>query len=227
MRTNLSRKFVFILTAVAFLGTYTGASYGAEILFIGDSHSVGVFGSTLSKAVGAKRYAVGGTSAVNWNKKAICPKSTGCPYRFGYATPKGEFGGSPPPSFPGLQGLLEEANPAVVIIALGTNDACESVSPASKLVSLTKGKTCVWVGPPDFKKDSVIRSRCAGKYDQFVQSLKAAVSSGSCAYIDSTKLKDSSGNFITADAGDKVHFTSGKAKQWASAVRAELQKLGL
>lgn len=225
MNLKFSPKLGIFLMAVSLFASYSVAGKSAEILYIGDSHSVGVFGSTLSKAIGAQRYAVGGTSAINWNKKAICPDSNGCSYRFGYATPKGEFGGSPPPSFLGLAGLIEEVDPAVVVIALGTNDACGRVSSASKLVSLTKGRKCIWVGPPDFKQDSLIRTRCEGRYDQFVQSLKRAVS-GSCLFVDSTKLQDSSGNTIIADASDKVHFTNELAKQWANAVRAEIQRLG-
>ncbi len=128
-----------------------------------------------------------------------------------------------PRHFPGVAGLMEETNPSRVIIALGTNDACGSVSSAEKLASQAKNKSCIWVGPPLFTKGPVIRN-CGGskeKYNAFVDSLLSAVESH-CRFVDSRSIVGANGKPIEADAADQVHFSSQLGSFWGAKVSEQL-----
>lgn len=217
-------SFFFLL-----IGPYQ-TLFAGELLLIGDSHTVGFFGQNLSKTLGAKRYAVGGSSSSNWSQNYICPEGKKCPFVYGYATPS-----TPtyilqplPHSFLGLEGLMKKINPETVIIALGTNDAnlsscgLGSIKNMIGLLQIVGNRKCVWVGPPLYKKGPLQES-CGQKYNTFVDSMKKQIGTH-CQFIDSRDVNDEEGNPIQADAADKVHFTSKLGKIWAEAVAKKILK---
>ncbi len=116
----------------------------AQVLYVGDSHTAGYFGSALvaqlqdwSGNLGIDRYAVCGSSTITWSHNQICSVSGDCPYTYGYRWP--EANGQPAHSYPfnsaepdpmpeprglsGFAGLAKDPKYQAYIIALGTNDA--------------------------------------------------------------------------------------------------------
>lgn len=80
-----------------------------------------------------------------------------------------------------LQQAMYRYNPEVILISLGSNELFDREpkrrAPAiERLVADTRGRPCLWIGPPAWKQDF-----------GFTEVLKAHL--GHCRYLDSTALK--------------------------------------
>ncbi len=80
-----------------------------------------------------------------------------------------------------LQQAMYRYDPQVVLISLGSNELFDRTperrAPAiQRLVADTRGRPCLWIGPPAWKKDF-----------GFIEVLKSNL--GHCRYLDSTALK--------------------------------------
>ena len=171
-----------------------------RVLLVGDSHTVGSFGDALKKEVGSNLHAYGvvGISAPWYLRDPVCGGGN-CPWKLGYRTPKEvvEYGKMLPAKFPGLQSLLDDVDPKMVIVELGTNDAgnCSSSNPAEKMLAMVKmirgkGIPCFWVGPPVYLRGSAPYGACGERYNSFVDKILNAIEGAGCKFIDSRHIRD-------------------------------------
>jgi hypothetical protein len=106
-----------------------------------------------------------------------------------------------------MQAAMFKYNPDLILISLGSNELFDSKperrAPAiRRIVADTRGRACLWIGPPAWKRDS-----------GFIDVLQANL--GHCRYLDSTKLR-----LPRMTDGRHPNWTGGHA--WASAVWREL-----
>jgi hypothetical protein len=102
-----------------------------------------------------------------------------------------------------LQDAMYKYNPQVVVISLGSNELFDPNpkrrgAAVRQIVADTRGRPCLWIGPPLWKKDT-----------GFVEVLKANL--GHCRYFDSSKL-----DLPRMEDGRHPSWTGGY--RWASAV---------
>jgi hypothetical protein len=180
--TMKTRITVFVLVLSVFMFSTAVSSSFAEnpkkILYIGDSHTVGAFGTEFSKELACafcgqvSRYGVSSSAMVHW-LAASWPGG----FKQGFIQSKVGTDGkevilrSPtkkdepvPADFPHYNQLLVGELEAVVI-ALGTNDVmsycsktpevqAETMKGLKRMIETVKkhAKSCIWVGPTLFKK---------------------------------------------------------------------------
>lgn len=189
----------FVFVASVFLQIAAQAS-AESILYIGDSHTAGNFGSHLEallKAAGASvtRTGIVGSRAPAWS----APK--------------------------GLSQLQKTESYSAVIIALGTNDLasfCRNPSAAVKdaIDLLTKVKPeqkCIWVGPPLLSASHLLKE-CGGEpgMQKFREAYKAGIQGRGCQYVDSSK------SLIYPNSTDGVHFSGKAAERWAQYIYTQI-----
>ncbi|OGS10802.1 MAG: hypothetical protein A2234_02375 [Elusimicrobia bacterium RIFOXYA2_FULL_58_8] len=208
------RKRVF--TSLSLLAVLVIPAAAGNILFIGDSHSVGPFGwkmdALLRSVPGTKvgTYSSCGSIFQWWETG----KATPCGYFFRNTAGKTEKGDKGPT--PIFDALLKEVKPTLVVVELGANYAgYESddfaVGDMRKLVRKISdsGAACFWITKPDARKgkDTIPR---------ILQLTHKAVTPY-CAYFDSTLVTK-----YPAEGGDGVHYWSKEgapiANAWAEAV---------
>jgi hypothetical protein len=204
-------KFIFTL---AFLALALPAS-AANILFIGDSHSVGPFGWKMDELLRGVPGARVGTysscgSIFQWWETG---KETPCGYFFRDTSGKTEKGVKGPT--PIFDALLKEVKPKLVVVELGANYAGYpsddfAVNDMKKLVRKISdsGAACFWITKPDSRKghDTIPR----------ILELTYKAVTPYCAYFDSTLVTK-----YPAEGGDGVHYWSAAgtpiAYAWAEA----------
>ena len=190
-----------------------------HILFIGDSHSVGIFGHALTNllrdnaSLESKLTTIAscGSSPSWW----LEGKRTACGFW------RKDFNGSEQNNIrgltPNLIELMNTVQPKTVIIALGSNlvplSKSARLASTEAMMSEVSNRTdqCIWIGPPDARKFNateindvyVLLNHLSHKYD--------------CKLIDSRKY-----THYPKSGGDGLHY-GGKegtliAKEWASNV---------
>lgn len=193
----------------------------ANILFIGDSHSVGPFGWKMDELLRAVPGAKVGTysscgSIFQWWESG---KPTPCGYFFrdmAGNTEKGTKG--PTPIF---DNLMKEVKPSLVVVELGANYAGFpsddfAVNDMKKLVKklADSGAACFWVTKPDSRKGHETIPR--------ILELTHKAVTPYCAYFDSTMVTK-----YPATGGDGIHYWSKEgtpiANAWAEAAFAALK----
>jgi hypothetical protein len=102
-----------------------------------------------------------------------------------------------------LQSAMFKYDPQVILISLGSNelfdrDPKRRIPAIKRLVADTRGRPCLWIGPPAWKEDF-----------GFIQVLKANL--GHCRYLDSVALK-------LPRMADGRHPSWTGGYRWASAV---------
>jgi len=190
------------------------------VLFVGDSHSVGPFGSTLDgllRAAGhnTATYASCGSIAQWW----VSAKPTTCGYYFRGLDGAEEKGLKAPT--PVFSDLLAAVKPDAVIVELGANYGGNpsddfAVADMAAMVEKIKaaGAACYWVTKPDSRKSPEQTPR--------ILALTAKAVGGYCRIFDSTKV-----TAYPAEGGDGIHYSSAAgrpiAEAWAKAVSAWLE----
>lgn len=209
------------LALFGLLAVFASPAAAANILFIGDSHSVGPFGWKMDEQLrtvpGAKvgSYASCGSIFQWWENG----KNTPCGYYFRDTSGKLEKGGKGPT--PIFDSLMNEVKPDLVVVELGANYANIAsddfaVTDMKKLVKkiADSGAACFWITKPDSRK---------GK-DQIPRILELTHKAVTpyCAYFDSTRVTQ-----YPAEGGDGVHywFKAGLpiADAWAAAAFAAMK----
>jgi hypothetical protein len=190
-----------------------------SFLVMGDSHTVGTFGTTLDTELrlissSVQTYGSCG-SIIGWWYSG---QSTPCGYRSVDETGKVTSALSYPT--PLIQALLS-SKPDTVVIAMGSNYAvgygdAQIKTEIRKLLADVKANApqCIWVGPPDMRK---LRSSLA----HLVDLIRAEVSSD-CTFIDSREF-----THYAEQEGDGIHYETPSMKpiavEWAKSVRAKIE----
>jgi hypothetical protein len=189
-----------------------------RLLFIGDSHSVGVFGRTLTAllqqdfpVVAITAVASCGSEPRWWleGKVTNCGLWTHEPNGFENKVLKGNT--------PKLDGLLNELKPKTTIVALGSNlvlmskEDRETYTEKIMVMLENKGGQCIWISAPDSRKFK------ASDIDDVYELLKKLSKLHHCKLIDSRKYTK-----YPTSGGDGLHY-GGKegtliATQWAEKV---------
>ncbi len=206
--------FLFILFTQVHAGLL---DRNPTILLIGDSHSNGLFGSTMEKNLKtiSSRVIIQsscGSSASTWlgksgNEKTVCG--------FWKKDGKDEFRSA---SFknPKLSEELVVYKPDLTIVQLGTNMAAmdkperaqSSIEEVLKLIK-DSGSDCLWIGPPDANSKVVTKEKLKIMNALLMESTKKF----QCHYIDSLKITQ----FKKGDAMG-VHFLKADYEKWANDV---------
>jgi hypothetical protein len=158
-------------------GGFIPAARAERILHVGDSMAplVGNYLRTLFNTEGRKYWveSIPSTSSLDWGSKRL------------------------------LQDAMYRYDPQVVLISLGSNELFDPnperrAGAIRQIVEDTRGRPCMWIGPPLWKKDT-----------GFVRVLQANL--GHCRYFDSSKLR-----LPRMEDGRHPSWSGGYA--WASAV---------
>ena len=193
-----------------------------NILFMGDSHSVGPFGWKLDELLRTVPGFKVGTysscgSIFQWWETG---KATPCGYFFRDMDGKTEKGTKGPT--PVFDTLMKEVTPELVVVELGANyvgyDDAFAVADMKKLAKKISdsGAACFWITKPD--------SRKGHENIPHILQLTYAAAAPYCTYFDSTLVTK-----YPAEGGDGVHywFKAGIpiADAWAEAAFAAMKPL--
>ncbi|HOY68220.1 MAG TPA: LysM peptidoglycan-binding domain-containing protein [Candidatus Ozemobacteraceae bacterium] len=202
---------------------------GQRVLHIGDSHTVGIYGSTIDQAMretGAQIRTIGvaGSSPSWWYQGTV----TKCGY---YARNEKGAVDRPadwrtPRATPSLPEMIREYKPTVLVVSLGANlfGASEATvkRETQRIIDTAKaaGCTLVWVGPPRARES--VKSIAA--QDRLCETIKATVGTQG-TFVDSRPVTN-----YPSSGGDGLHYwgTEGSktAKAWAGSVLDTIQKSG-
>jgi len=202
---------------------------GQRVLHIGDSHTVGIYGSTIDAAMretGAQVRTIGvaGSSPSWWYQGTV----TKCGY---YA--RNEKGAvdrpadwKTPRATPSLPEMIREYKPSVLVVSLGANlfGASEATvkRETQQIIDTAKaaGCTLVWVGPPRARES--VKSFAA--QDRLCETIKTTIGTQG-TFVDSRPFTK-----YPSNGGDGLHYwgTEGTkiAKAWADSVLDTIQKSG-
>ncbi len=194
----------------------TNIGPGTKVLMIGDSHTVGAFGTELDKQLrttGAQvaTYGASGSSATQW--------ANGGTTSSGYVERGANGQVVQPPwnqqhSIPKLEDLIAKEKPGVIIVNLGAN--FRGGDPTSQVRSLGEiakkhGIKLIWVGPPKTREDSGNDSSIKA----FDQKMAAAMAPYG-TYIASDPFTP------TYSGGDGLHYGTEAGKKWAQGIFGQL-----
>ncbi len=202
---------------------------GQRVLHIGDSHTVGIYGSTIDAAMretGAqiRTCGVAGSSPSWWYQGTV----TKCGY---YSRDEKGKVDRPadwrtPRATPSLPDMIREYKPTVLVVSLGANlfGASEATvkRETQRIIDTAKeaGCTLVWVGPPRARED--VKSIAA--QDRLCETIKATVGTQG-TFVDSRPFTK-----YPSGGGDGLHYwgTEGSktAKAWAGNVLETIQTSG-
>ncbi|MBI2662650.1 hypothetical protein HYX11_04290 [Candidatus Woesearchaeota archaeon] len=201
-------KRIFILIFILLLSS---SALAEKILFIGDSHSVGTYGTEINKLLSkdntVRHYAMCGASPSWWfNNQADSCGSL-------YITETGKT--STLSKTPKLADLISDFQPTIVIITMGGNPAGKTPSNYDKNVAslvkiiIDQNIKCYWIGPPG-KNDPTEAAQRDQRYEAIIKGL-----SNNCILIDSRdKVKLNK---------DEIHFSDNtRPTQWAQKVYDEI-----
>ena len=196
-----------------------------NILFVGDSHSYGNFGSTMDaylRTIGTKVTSVAscGSSPSNWISSNDRYKKTVCGYwrkdSAGKEIRVKSHAISPLPE------ELKKTQADLTVVALGTNAlsspqniAQEKGAIEKMLNQIQEAKSrCIWVGPPDAAKQPFKKN-----LEQGVKEIRALVEKRGCLFIDSSKITQ-----YPANKSDGIHYGPKEATEWGKKVTGEIDK---
>ncbi len=189
---------------------------GTKVLMIGDSHTVGAFGTELDSKLrntgaqvatygasgsSASQWANGGTTSSGWVARGANGQVEQPPWNQPHQIPK-------------LEELIAKEKPGVIIVNLGAN--FRGGDPTSQVRSLGEiakrhGIKLIWVGPPKTREDSSNDSSIKA----FDQKMAAAMAPYG-TYIASDPFTP------TYSGSDGLHYGTEAGKKWADGVFGQI-----
>lgn len=171
-----------------------------NILFVGDSHTKGSFGSSLTTALKNKGNTV----------TRLATEGSGIAYWTGNSNTAKNF-----------QNNIKDKDE--IIIALGTNDFADTPKNIEKKITnmlnlIPDGKQCTWIGPPKYRRGSsqgILYSEVINVIKALSDTLKK---NNKCTFIDSSDCP------MTRTNKNDVHFNPTQSKVWSNCI-AEKMKL--
>lgn len=236
------------LSTLLFISVISLNSWGAKVLQIGDSHTVGAFGDQLYKSLSTNSHvttarSIGLASASGSHYSAESPAKRTLNY--GYIDRPLMKSSTPKGTVDKLSSLLTKTKPDVLIVELGDNFAGYRESKNNDIfaknevqkilnqISLSNSKPneCFWVGPTwtDWVDDNGLpvdkRKNARGTFykkstlrAQQIARLIKKEIDGKCTFIDSMKIMDKS----EVKTADGIHCNKTSGTLWGQRVYEEI-----
>lgn len=218
-------KNILVISFVITIGTLAKAHAYESILFLGDSHSYGRYGETLDQyfrknASKVTSIASCGSSPSTWVNVKSNFKSTNCGY-WKKDRAEGEVRVKSQ-KLESFESHLQKTNADLVVISLGTNILASPGNIQSELKNIEamilqakkQGADCVWVGPPDLR-----RNPFKANLEKGIEAIKTVVEKNKCRFVDSTKLTK-----YPSGKTDGIHYGPSDSKKWGESVQNEFEK---
>ncbi|MFV8257997.1 SGNH/GDSL hydrolase family protein [Bdellovibrio bacteriovorus] len=219
-------KSTLVIFSVLLSVSAAWAEGPSRVLLLGDSHAYGRYGTVLDAHFRKGDTQVTslsscGSSPSTWTTSSENFKSTNC--GFWKKNSKGQETRVTSHRLPSFGEELAATKPDLTVITLGTNFLASPANIKSEKAHVEKmmkqinaaGSACIWVGPPDLKKDPFKKNLELG-----VKELKSWADANNCQFIDSTKLTKYPGGKT-----DGIHYGPKDSAAWGEAVVKEISKL--
>lgn len=212
----MKNALLFVCLALYALPSFASGRFYQNILYVGDSHSYGTFGTEMasfleSKSKRAVLYASCGASTSTWlgnkgNEKTVC----------GFWSKDGDKEiRSNKFKTPRFRDLLEEIRPDLTVVQLGTNMAVSNPKAALKSIEemltiiKSNGSKCLWIGPPD-ANSKIVSDANIKEINNLLLTLTKKYN---CSYIESLKLTT-----YPSHVKEGIHYPNNDSKEWARKV---------
>ncbi len=215
-----------------------------KVLIIGDSHTVGDFGSGLVETLRAQTDVRVSVEASCGSRPAhflgTSYRNAICSWDLGYdvpATDASKHLKSGPRPLKGLAELIDERVPNLIVIALGTNQYPMKSAGQSKIsdgeldAALAKAKGeieraiavvtsrhlgCVWVGPPSERFD-LFSEKLQNRFETLFERVNAE---HGCRFVKSRALTDAKDT--AKDRAMHIHYYGTAGRKWGRDVATEI-----
>jgi hypothetical protein len=208
----------------------------ADVLYIGDSESLGYFGDDIYRWMAARKdprsgrrltvwsYWTCGSDVYAWLAQArtVCGIRT-CNASGHCARDHGPNDGPATVTYGPIGTYLAAVQPRVTVVSLGTNFLTvrdfkaaygDYLARVGRLVGAVKksGSRCIWIGPPQVGD----KTRNAGAYAAFIADLKRTVEGAGGTFIDSAPFSDK--KYVLGRDPEGTHYQGEGEKKWAAGV---------
>jgi hypothetical protein len=217
----------------------------ADVMYIGDSESLGYFGDGLYRALSAEKdpksnrplrvwtYWTCGSDVPSWITGATSSCGVrSCDGAGDCARDHGPNDGPAQVRYAPLRRYLAEVRPRLTIVSLGTNmlTTRDFYRPAFYALYLQEvgmlahqivaaGSGCVWIGPPE----PALATKPEKDYRRFAADMGRAAEAEGCRFIDSDPLSDRA--FVLKRDPEGTHYQGAGEKSWAAKVWPRLEPL--
>lgn len=178
------------------------AAWAHRVLVIGDSQSVGSFGSILARLFAANGHQVRYSARKSATPRFFLQSGHWSPGSFERTLSGYERVGGPTSFTPRFADLAAAVNPDLVVVQLGGNLLRLTRAHAeSEIIEMTEalraeGRPCAWIGPPQGWARN--QARLSETYDDLALHL-----AGTCLLVDSRPLAE-----FPSSVGDGIHYDS-------------------
>jgi len=215
----------------------------ADIVYVGDSESLGYFGDNLYRALSAERdpkssrllrvwsFWTCGSDATTWANGATsycgirsCNGAGAC------ARDHGPNDGPAPVRYQPLHDYLAVIRPRVTIVSLGTNILTTRdfekpdfydfyLNTVARLIGQIKtaGSGCIWIGPPQ----TALSTKPVKEYERFVADIARVAQGADCTFIDSNQLSDRA--YLLKRDPEGIHYEPTGERAWEAKVWVQLE----
>lgn len=217
------KKWIFTLVVFINLEGLELARAHERVLFLGDSHSYGVYGTVIDgyfRKTASKVVSIAscGSSPSTWTSVKANFKTTNCGY-WRKERSEGEVRVKSQ-KLESFSTHLDQVKPDLVVLSLGTNILASRSNVESELKSIDlmmeqvkkTGADCIWIGPPDLAKSPFKDNLKYG-----IEKIKSQVEKYSCRYIDSSKITS-----YPSGKSDGIHYGPADSRKWGESVTQQI-----
>ncbi|MBS0472715.1 MAG: SGNH/GDSL hydrolase family protein [Proteobacteria bacterium] len=217
----------------------------SDILFVGDSESLGYFGAQLYRSLSREpdpktgrpltvwSFWTCGSDAGSWLNGGVsycgirtCNGAGDCARDHGPLDEPGRVHYAP------LARYVAQVKPRVTLISLGSNMLTQKprafrnaydayLDTAARLARAvqTAGSQCIWIGPPQ----AALTTKPLADYERFTADLGRALRAAGCGYVDSNPLSDR--KYVLARDPEGIHYQGAGERDWETRVWVQLRPL--
>lgn len=215
----------------------------ADIVFVGDSESLGYFGAQLYRSLSSEpdpksgkplkvwSFWTCGSDAADWINGGVsycgirtCNGAGDCARDHGPLDRPGKV------RYVALRSYLARIHPRVTILSLGSNmislrggeyrgyygTYLAQVGRLARDVA-AGGSKCIWIGPPQ----PSLKTKTQAEYERLVADIGKAARGAGCAYIDSNPLSDR--KYVLRGDSEGIHYQGAGEIDWETRVWAQLK----
>ena len=215
----------------------------ADIVFVGDSESLGYFGAQLYRSLTTEpdpktgkplkvwSFWTCGSDAADWIGGGVsycgirtCNGAGDCARDHGPLDRPGKV------RYAALRSYLARIHPRVTILSLGSNmislrggeyrgyysTYLAQVGRLARDIA-AGGSQCIWIGPPQ----PSLKTKSQAEYERLVSDMGNAAHGAGCAYVDSNPLSDR--KYVLHSDSEGIHYQGAGEKDWETKVWAQLR----